>query len=249
MKLNGRKALVTGASGGLGSAIALGLAREGADVALHGNNRDALAELAERVRALGRRAVTVTGDVGDFGTAQAMTDRAAEDLGGLDILVNNAGITSTSPFLEMPFEEWERVMRTNVGGYFAVGQAAARHMVRRRAGAIINISSTRERQAWPGSSAYCSSKGAISMLTRCMALELAPYGIRVNGVAPGTIVTGLNRSYALDEDFRTKRLASIPLGRYGETDEVAGAVVFLASDEASFMVGSSLFIDGGQALG
>ncbi|MFH5879395.1 SDR family NAD(P)-dependent oxidoreductase [Arthrobacter sp. NA-172] len=248
MKLDGRKALVTGASGGLGSAIALGLAREGADVALHGNNQDALTESAERVRALGRRAVIVTGDVGDFETAQAMTDRAAEELGGLDILVNNAGITSTSPFLTMPFEEWERVMRTNVSGYFAVGQAAARHMSNRGAGAIINVSSTRERQL-AGSTAYCSSKGAISMLTRCMAMELAPYGIRVNGVAPGTIVTGLNRSYALDEDFRTKRLASIPLGRYGETDEVAGAVVFLASDEASFMVGASLFIDGGQALG
>jgi len=248
MRLDGKRALVTGANGGIGSAIARGLAREGARVAVHARRRDSADELRDAIRAAGGIAETVTGDVRDGGEARSMVDAAASALGGLDILVNNAGVMSSASFLELSEEEWRRVIDTNLTGYFLVGQAAARIMVREGAGAIVNVSSTRQVQSWPGSTAYTSSKGGIAMLTRQMALELAPLGVRVNSIAPGTFVTNLNREYALDPEFKRQRESTIPLGRYGETDELVGAVVFLASEEASYVVGASLMIDGGQSL-
>jgi NAD(P)-dependent dehydrogenase (short-subunit alcohol dehydrogenase family) len=248
LRLRGRRALVTGANGGLGSAIATGLARDGAAVALQVRSAGSGDELRDRIRADGGTAEIVQGDVAAPGGAAALVESAIGALGGLDILVNNAGVMSASPFLELTEDEWRRVIDTNLTGYFLVGQAAARHMVAAGSGTIINVSSTRQVQSWPGSTAYASSKGGIAMLTRSMALELAPLGVRVNSIAPGTFVTGLNRHYLLDPEFKEKRIASIPAGRYGEIDEVAGAVVFLASDEASFVVGASLMIDGGQTL-
>lgn len=239
---------MTGATGGLGSAIAAGLAREGAAVALQVRSAASGDALLDRIRADGGSAEIVEGDVTAPEGGAAIVERAVDALGGLDILVNNAGVMSTSPFLELSEHEWRRVIDTNLTGYFLVGQAAARHMVATGGGAIINVSSTRQVQSWPGSTAYASSKGGIAMLTRSMALELAPLGVRVNSIAPGTFVTGLNRHYLLDPEFQEKRIAAIPAGRYGELDEVAGAVVFLASDEASFVVGASLMIDGGQTL-
>jgi NAD(P)-dependent dehydrogenase (short-subunit alcohol dehydrogenase family) len=248
LRLRGRRALVTGANGGLGSAIATGLAREGAAVALQVRSAGSGDELRDRIRADGGTAEIVQGDVTAPGGAAALVERALGALGGLDILVNNAGVMSTSPFLELSEEEWRRAIDTNLTGYFLVGQAAARTMVAGGGGSIINVSSTRQIQSWPGSTAYASSKGGIAMLTRSMALELAPLGVRVNSIAPGTFMTGLNRHYLLDPEFKEKRIATIPAGRYGELDEVAGAVVFLASDEASFVIGASLMIDGGQTL-
>jgi NAD(P)-dependent dehydrogenase (short-subunit alcohol dehydrogenase family) len=247
-KLDGRFALVTGANGGLGSAIARGLAGAGAAVALHARKADSAAQLRDDIRASGGVAEIVTGDVRTGAGAASIVEQALEAIGDLDILVNNAGIMSMAPFLELGEEEWRSVIDTNLSGYFLVGQAAARHMVTNGRGAIVNVSSTRQVQSWPGSLAYASSKGGIAMLTRSMALELAPLGIRVNSIAPGTFVTGLNRAYLLEPEFQAKRLATIPVGRYGEIEEVAGAVVFLVSDEASFVVGASLGIDGGQTL-
>jgi NAD(P)-dependent dehydrogenase (short-subunit alcohol dehydrogenase family) len=248
MKLANRRALVTGANGGLGSALAAGLAREGASVALQVRKEGSGDELLESIRSAGGTAEVVVGDVTAPGGAAAIVADATAALGGLDILVNNAGIMSATPFLELSEEEWRRVIDTNLTGYFLVGQAAARQMASTGGGAIVNVSSTRQIQSWPGSSAYASSKGGIAMLTRSMALELAPLNIRVNSIAPGTFLTNLNRHYLTDPEFQQKRVASIPAGRYGETDEVVGAVVFLVSDEAAFVIGASLMIDGGQTL-
>ncbi|PJJ63603.1 SDR family NAD(P)-dependent oxidoreductase [Compostimonas suwonensis] len=248
MRLQGRAALVTGAGGGLGSAIATGLAQEGASVALHDRRRDDVEELYDAIRREGGDAEIVTGDIAAPGGARSIVGQAVKALGGLDLLVNNAGIMSTTAFLDLSEDEWRNVIDVNLTGYFLVGQAAARHMVAHHGGAIVNVSSTRQVQSWPGSLAYASSKGGIAALTRSMALELAPHGVRVNSIAPGTFVTDLNREYVTAPEFRRKRTASIPAGRYGETSEVVGAVVFLASDEASFVVGASLMIDGGQTL-
>jgi NAD(P)-dependent dehydrogenase (short-subunit alcohol dehydrogenase family) len=248
MRLKGKRALVTGANGGICSAIALGLAREGALVALHSRSADAALELRNEIVENGGVAEIISGDVSVGAQAESMVARTVELFGGIDILVNNAGIMSTASFLDMPESEWRRVIDTNLTGYFLVGQAAARRMTAAGSGAIVNVSSTRQTQSWPGSLAYASSKGGIAMLTRSMALELAPLGVRVNSIAPGTFVTNLNRQYAEDPQFKSKRVATIPVGRYGETDEVVGAVIYLASDEASFVVGASLVIDGGQTL-
>ena len=247
-RLAGRRALVTGANGGLGSAIAMGLSRAGAAVAVHARRADAGDVIRDAIRAQGGVAETVTGDVTSASDVAEMMRQTVAGLGGLDILVNNAGIMSTTPFLELEEEEWRRVIDTNLTGYFLVGQAAARIMVADGRGSIINVSSTRQVQAWPGSLPYSSSKGGIAMLTRSMALELATLGVRVNSIAPGTFVTELNRHYLSDPEFREKRIATIPAGRYGNLDEVAEAVVYLASDDASFVIGASLVIDGGQTI-
>lgn len=248
MKLCNRVALVTGASGGLGSAIALGLSSEGASVALHSRDEASVADLCARIIDGGGHAVPVTGDVRQPAQVDAMVSRAVQELGGLDILVNNAGVMNTSPFLQLRPEEWDVVIDTNLKGYFLVGQRAAREMVARGYGRIINVSSTRQVQAWPGSVAYCASKGGIAMLTRVMALELAPHGVRVNSIAPGTFLTDLNREYLADEEFQAKRIATIPAGRLGVAEDLVAATVLLASEEADFIVGASLMIDGGQTL-
>lgn len=248
MKLHGKTALVTGANGGLGSAIAERLAREGAAVSLHSRKAENAEELRDRILGAGGQAEIVTGDVSSGGDAAMMVAETTARFGGLDILVNNAGVMSAKPFLELSEEEWRKVIDTNLTGYFLVGQAAAKVMAAQGSGSIINVSSTRQVQSWPGSVAYTSSKGGISMLTRNMALELAPLGVRVNSIAPGTFITNMNRDYLTDPDFQKKRVATIPLGRLGETEEVAGAVVYLASDDSAFTVGASIMIDGGQTL-
>ena len=249
MKLKGKCALVTGASRGLGRAIALGLAREGARVGVHYRGAEAEAEaVVAQIEAMGGEAAAFEADVRDKAQVEAMFQRFLERFGQLDILVNNAGVMFNTPFVDLPEEEWDLVMDTNVKGYFLCGQQAARHMVPRRTGRIINVSSTRQEQAWPGNAHYCASKGAIYMLTRVMALELGPHGIRVNSISPGTIETDLNRHILADPEFRRNRIARIPVGRLGVPEDVVGAVVFLASDEADFVNGAFLMIDGGQTI-
>lgn len=248
MKLQGRNALVTGASGGLGSAIVRGLATEGASIAIHARHADAVASLRDEVEEMGCRAAVVIGDVRDPGAVAAMVETAEERLGPLDILVNNAGVIGDAPFLELPASEWARVVDTNLTGYFLVGQRVARGMSERGYGRIVNVSSTRQEQAWPGSVAYCASKGGIAMLTRVMAVELAPFGIRVNSIAPGTFPTDLNRHYLSDPEFRDRRIETIPAGRLGDPRDLVGAVTLLVSDDADFLVGASIMIDGGQTL-
>lgn len=248
-RLHGKIALVTGASGGLGGAIAVGYARAGADVACHYRGSAVSARrVADEIAALGRRSHLIGGDVLVDGEAERIVDEAVAVLGGLDVLVNNAGVMDTTPFLDLTAQAWDAVIDTNLRGYFLMGQAAARRMVQAGHGAIVNVSSTRQEQAWPGNAAYAAAKGGVRMLTRVMALELAPLGVRVNAIAPGTIETGLNRHYLADPGFRARRISTIPVGRLGEPQDVVGAAILLASDDASFIVGASLMVDGGQTL-
>ncbi len=249
MRVADQVAIVTGASRGLGRAIAGELAAEGAHVVVcyRSGEREAQ-ETVEAIRSLGGKAVPMRADTTKREEIQAVVDRTVADHGRIDILINNAGIMNTSPFLDLTDEDWDAVLDTNLRGYFMAAQICAREMVKRKYGRIVNVSSTRQEQANYGNTAYCAAKGGIFMLNRVMAVELAAHGICVNSIAPGTIVTDLNRHYLSDETFRKQREAAIPIGRLGEIDEVVGAAVFLASREASFCVGASIMIDGGQTL-
>ena len=251
MRLEGKRALVTGGSRSIGRGIALGLAHEGADVAVNYRRSREDAESAVReIEAMGRRAIAVRGSTDSRPEVERFVGEADEFLGGLDILVNNAGILKRTPFLEIDEEEWDAIQSVNLKGYFLVGQAVGRRMVEAgAAGAIVNVSSAGQAVAAPNLTHYCVSKAGVEMLTKQMALELAPHGIRVNAIAPGLIETDLNRADIAQDEFRERRLARIPLGRIGVPDDVVGAVVYLASnDEARLVTGASLFIDAGQTI-
>ncbi len=251
MRLEDKRALVTGGSRGIGRAIALGLAREGADVAVNYRRSRGDAESAVReIGQMGRRSVAVQGSTDSRADVERFVAEAHDGLGGLDILVNNAGILKRTPFLEIAEEEWDAILDVNLKGCFLVGQAVARRMVAAGTpGAIVNVSSAGQAVAGPNLAHYCVSKAGVAMLTKEMALELAPHNIRVNAVAPGLIETDINRADIAQDAFREGRLARIPLGLIGAPDDVAGAVVFLASnDEARLMTGASVFVDGGQTI-
>ncbi len=250
-RLAGRKALVTGGSRSIGRGIALALAREGADVAInYRQDRVAAERTVGEIRALGRTAVAVQGDTAVKADVDRVVAEAVAALGYLDLLVNNAGVLRRTPFLEIAESEWDWILDTNLKGYFLVGQAVARHMIeQKRAGAIVNTSSAGQAVAAPNLTHYCVTKAGIEMLTKQMALELAPHRIRVNAICPGLIETDLNRRDIADPAFRERRLARIPLREIGTPEDVAGAVVFLASDaEARLVTGASVFIDGGQTI-
>ena len=251
MRLEGKRALVTGGSRGIGRAIALGLAREGADVAVNCRRSLGDAESAVReIEGMGRRAVAVQGSTDSRPDVERFVGEARDFLGGLDILVNNAGILKRTAFLEIGEEEWDAILDVNLKGYFLVGQAAARRMVAAGTmGAIVNVSSAGQAAAGPNLTHYCVSKAGVGMLTKQMALELAAHKVRVNAVAPGLIETDMNRADIARDDFREGRLARIPLREIGVPGDVVGAVVYLASnDEARLVTGASLFVDAGQMI-
>jgi glucose 1-dehydrogenase len=244
MRLRNKVALVTGAGRGIGQAIALAFAREGARVAVADIDPRTAAATARR---LGRRGLGLTLDVASSAsvrTAFAAIDRA---WGRVDIAVNNAAIEPIVAFLDLTEAQWDRILGVNLKGAFLVSQAAARRMVRaRRGGAIINISSVNAVVARPESAAYAASKGGIRQLTTASAIALAPYGIRVNAIGPGTVVTGLTRHLLKDATWRWRTLSRTPLGRPAEPREIAEVAVFLASDLASYMTGTTVYVDGGR---
>lgn len=248
--LAGQRALVTGGGRSIGRAIALDLARSGAAVAINYRRAgDAARSAVAEIEARGGRALAVQADVADQAGVERMLDQVEAELGPIEILVNNAGILTRTPFLEISLDEWDRIVGTNLRGYFIVGQAVARRMVRQGIrGCIVHVASSSSRYASQNLSHYAASKGGSTMLTRSMAYELAAHGIRVNEVNPGLIETDMNRRDLEDRAWRQMRLDRIPLRRIGTPDDVAGAVLFLASTDASLMTGASVAIDGGMTV-
>jgi glucose 1-dehydrogenase len=247
MRLQGKRALVTGSGRGIGRAIVVRFAREGADVVINDLDVQGPArETVAQVEAAGRRGVPIQADISQADQARRLIDDAVRQLGRLDILVNNAGIEKRAPFVEVTEADYDKVLQVNLKGAFFVTQAFVRHLLDgKRPGRIINISSVHEEVPFPGFSAYCLSKGGMQLLTRNLAVELGPYGITVNGVAPGAIMTEINRSL-LDDKPRVERLLKqIPLGRMGTTDDVAAVAAFLASSDADYVTGSTYYVDGG----
>jgi len=246
-RLEGKSALITGSRRGIGRAIAIEFAREGADVVINGVGSAAGAEtVAAEVRAFGVRAAVAMGDVSRAADVQRMVDATVADFGGIDILVNNAGVESIVPFLELTEAEWERVTHINLKGEWLCAQAAAKAMVRQgRSGAIINIGSVQAGMALPGRTHYAPTKRGLEALTANAAAELAPHGIRVNCIHPGLIETDMTDWVMKDAQILPIVLDKIALHRAGQPIEVARVAVFLASDDASYVTGQTLYVDGG----
>jgi len=251
MSLERKRALVTGAgSRGIGGAIAEALGREGADVAVHYYGDGGVAgELVERLRASGRRAVALPADLGEPAQARALVRGAIDELGDLDVVVCCAAVLSRIPFLDLTDAEWDRVHAVNLRGYFAVGQEAARHMVAQKTGGrIIMVSSVNQVTVNRGIAHYVATKGGVMQLAKAMALELAPAGVTVNLIAPGTIETDLNRGFLAHPENRQAKLGLIPMDRIGRPEDIAGAAVYLASDAAAYVTGATIVVDGGLTL-
>ena len=246
-RLEGRNALVTGSDQGIGQAIAIRLAEEGANVVVnYRKNREGADETCGRIRSLGRRASAIQADVGIIADAQRLVQDGIAALGALDILVNNAGIEKNAGFLDVTEHDYRAVIDVNLTGAFFAAQAFARHCRdAKHGGKIINNSSVHEELPFPHFTAYCASKGGLKMMMRNLAIELAPLGITVNNVAPGAIETPINTKLLSDPKLLNPLLANIPLNRLGKPTDVAGVVAFLASSDADYITGTTVFVDGG----
>jgi 3-oxoacyl-[acyl-carrier protein] reductase len=241
--LTGKKALVTGATGGIGGAIARALHAQGATVAISGTRRAALDDLAS---ALGERVDVVEANLAETASVEALVPSAEAALGGLDILVNNAGVTRDNLFLRMKDEEWDTVIAVNLTAAFRLSRAAVKGMMRRRYGRIVNIGSVVGSTGNPGQGNYAASKAGLVGMTKALAAEVASRTITVNCIAPGFIESPMTE--ALNEKQREGILATVPMGRLGRGDEIASAVVYLASDEAAYVTGHTLHVNGGMAM-
>jgi NAD(P)-dependent dehydrogenase (short-subunit alcohol dehydrogenase family) len=245
--LEGRVAVVTGASRGIGRAIAVAFAEAGADVAVAARSESDLAKLAEEIEQSGRKASVIPTDVTHRDQIERLIDRAVSELGGLDVLVNNAGGTRfMAPLVALRPEGWDKAIRLNLDSVFHATQLAAQRMLDSGGGSIIQIASIAAIEGAQGLSFYSAAKGGVRLMTQAVAKELAASGVRVNSIAPGWIATELNEN--LREDDETDRYVTgmIPMGRWGRVDEVVGAALFLASDAASFVTGTTIVVDGGQ---
>ena len=244
-RLDGRLALITGSSTGIGLALARGLGQAGAQLVLNGRDAARLAAAQQLLAAEGLTAHARAFDVCDAAAVEAAVAGIESEIGAIDILINNAGMTRRAPFHDMPSADWQSILRTNVESVFCVGQIVARRMVARGRGRIINTCSVQSELGRPGTAAYAASKGAVKMLTKGMAIDLGPHGINVNGIGPGYFKTDLTASLAADESFNAWLMNRTPMRRWGEVQELAGAAVFLASDASNFVNGHILYVDGG----
>jgi len=243
-RLDGRVALVTGSSTGIGLAMARGLAQAGATVVLNARNAARLQDAAGALRAEGLKAHAKSFDVGESGAVDPAVAAIEAEVGPIDILVNNAGTTRRAPLIDITDADWRTVLQTNVDAAFYVSRAVARRMIPRKRGRIVNTCSVMSEFARPGTAPYASSKGALKMLTQAMAVELAPHGITVNGIAPGYFKTELTAPLVADETFNSWVINRTPARRWGSVEELAPAVVFLCSDGAAYVNGHLLVVDG-----
>jgi glucose 1-dehydrogenase len=248
MRLTNKVAIVTGAATGIGQAIAFAFARAGASVAVDYVGESAFAdETVKTIADAKGTAISIDADVSDPAQVQNLVDQTVAKFGRIDILVNNAGIEFKHPFVDFPIDLWNKIIAVNLTGPWLCAQAAARHMIKQGGGGrIINISSVHEDLPMPTNAAYCASKGGLRMLMRTIAVELAPHKITVNNIGPGAIYTPIDKDVEADAAMDNELMAEIPLGRWGRPEEVADLAVYLASDAAAYMTGSTHFIDGGM---
>lgn len=249
MRLQGKTAIVTGGDTGIGKAICLAFAREGASVVVdyHGDVEPAKV-LAGEIQSAGGKAAVCGADVSRPEDVEALVQKAVAEFGSIDIMVNNAGVEEKHPFIDMPFDVYQKTVAVNLTGTWLGAQTAAKRMMeQKRGGRIINISSVHEEIAMPTNAAYCATKGAIRMLTRTIAVGLAEYGITVNDVCPGAIDTPMDAPLKRDPKEMDELLGEIPMRRMGKPEEVAELCVYLASDAAAYVTGASFFIDGGMS--
>ena len=244
--LTDKVAIVVGGAGGIGRALALGIAECGADVIVASRQLEHLESVADEVRALGRQALAVTVDVTQEQLAADMVKRVLEVFPRIDILVNAAGLAIRKPAESFPVDEWQQVMDANARGTFICCQAVGRVMIKQRSGKIVNVSSVRGRYGLPADyAAYCASKGAVDTLTRTLACEWAKYNVLVNAVAPTIVETDLTRPALADPEFAQRMKARIPLGRWAMPEDIVGPTVFLASKASDFVTGQIIYVDGG----
>lgn len=247
MRLEGKVALVTGGSQGIGQTIALRLAQEGADIIVNYRSHPETAdETKVKIEKMGRKAIALKADLSQIEEINQLVASSLQSFSQIDILVNNAGLEKNADFLDITPDDYDRVMDVNLKGVFFTTQAVAKHLkASQKPGKIINISSVHEELPFPHFTAYCASKGGLKMMMRNLAIELAPLGITVNNVAPGAIATPINKSLMEDQNKLNAVLKNIPLGRLGQPEDVAGLVAFLASADADYITGSTLYVDGG----
>lgn len=244
-RLDGRLALVTGSSAGIGLALARALGQAGAALVLNGRDEAKLAQATEALRAEGLTVHARAFDVTQAEAVQAAVQAIERELGPIEVLVNNAGMQRRAPLQDFPLAQWQQLQQTNVDSVFLVGQAVARHMIPRGRGRIINVCSVQSELGRPGIAPYMASKGAVKMLTKGMAIDWGPLGLNVNGLGPGYFKTELTEKLVNDEAFSAWLTGRTPSRRWGEVEELGGAAVFLASDASAFVNGHILYVDGG----
>ena len=247
MKLENKVAIVTGGSGGIGQALCERLAQEGAKIAInYRSSVDEAKETKEKVEQIGSEAIIVQADLGEVSQINHLVDKTIEHFGKVDILVNNAGLEIHADFWEVTEKDYDLVLNVNLKAVFFATQAVVKHFREtNNPGRIINISSVHEELPFPHFTSYCASKGGMKMITRNLAVELGPMGITINNVAPGAIATPINQDLLDNPEQSQKVIKNIPLGRFGEPEDVSGIVAFLASDEAKYITGSTFYVDGG----
>lgn len=248
MKLENKVAIVTGAATGIGQAIAIGMAKEGASVVVdYVGSPDSANATVQQIESAGGKALAVAADVSQPDQVASLIQQAVRQFGKLDVVVNNAGIEYKHPFPEFPLDQWNKIIAVNLTGPFLCAQAAAKQMILQGGGGrIINISSVHQDLPMPTNAPYCASKGGLRMLMRTIAVELAPHQITVNNIGPGAIFTPIDADIEANPEMERALMAEIPLGRWGKPEEVAHLAIFLASDDAAYITGSTYYIDGGM---